>query len=701
MSTTPADLVPTGDVHSPGLPSVVADEAMWLRRVRRRLIENPEPPGASVDEIAANLIRLRDEARQAKAEDRPAIYQQMAHLEALLDQLRRGRPTERVDPDSPYFGHLRLREGQHERDIFLGKATRLDAGLQIVDWRNAPVSKLFYRYREGDEYVEEMAGRVREGRIAARRTVHVQDGTLMRVSDDQTTWLKDGDGWVEISRDRTRLHGGAGQAFRAGTVRSRLGAGNELRADKHLPEIAALIDPDQFELITAPDSGVVVLTGSAGSGKTTVALHRIAYLHYAFPDRFRPERIQVIVWGRAMRDYIAQVLPALGGQGVKVDTWEDWARERVRQHFPFLPHVVAEDTPASVMRMKLHPGTAELLQDRVRRRRARGRAEAAVEDWARTITDREGLARALRVGHPDEALDEAELERAIEWCTAQAAAAVDRIEGDRNTDLRLDAEDDALLLRAYQLRVGPLCRRGRPIRMAHLVLDEVQDFAPVEVQVLLDTCDAHRSVTLAGDHRQQMSEEGRLSSWQDFLNRIGVPSTALSTLEVSYRSTTPIVNFAHHLLAEEDSAPPPRATREGPPVELFRFTEHGACIAFLAEELARLVRTEPLANLAVIAPNPELARLYYEGLCAAEVPELRLVEDEVFAFAPGVDVVDISQVKGLEFDYVVVVEATAQDYPDTPYHRRRLHVASTRAVHQLWLTAVGTPSPILPRQAFA
>ena len=66
-----------------------------------------------------------------------------------------------------------------------------------------------------------------------------------------------------------------------------------------------------------------------------------------------------------------------------------------------------------------------------------------------------------------------------------------------------------------------------------------------------------------------------------------------------------------------------------------------------------------------------------------------------FAFARD-DVVDVDQVKGLEFDYVVIIEANAFAYPDTPHHQRLLHVAATRAVHQLWLTCVGTPSPLLP-----
>ena len=74
------------------------------------------------------------------------------------------------------------------------------------------------------------------------------------------------------------------------------------------------------------------------------------------------------------------------------------------------------------------------------------------------------------------------------------------------------------------------------------------------------------------------------------------------------------------------------------------------------------------------------------------MPRLRQVEAQNFTFAPGVEVTEIEQAKGLEFDYVVLVEVSTTHFPDAPAARRRLHVGATRAVHQLWLTSVGTPA---------
>jgi DNA helicase-2/ATP-dependent DNA helicase PcrA len=131
-------------------------------------------------------------------------------------------------------------------------------------------------------------------------------------------------------------------------------------------------------------------------------------------------------------------------------------------------------------------------------------------------------------------------------------------------------------------------------------------------------------------------------------------------------------------------------------VELFRFTDHGMAVAFLGDVLKELERREPLASVVLLAPDVETAVLYEQGLKAAEVPRLRRVVSHDFRFAPGVEVVPVTAVKGLEFDYVILLEPSARHYPDRPDARRLLHVAATRAIHQLWLTCVETPSPILP-----
>jgi DNA helicase-2/ATP-dependent DNA helicase PcrA len=97
----------------------------------------------------------------------------------------------------------------------------------------------------------------------------------------------------------------------------------------------------------------------------------------------------------------------------------------------------------------------------------------------------------------------------------------------------------------------------------------------------------------------------------------------------------------------------------------------------------------------VLTPSRELSALYARGLVDSEVPRARQVVHQDFTFAPGVEVTEIEQVKGLEFDYVVLIEVSSAHFPDRPAARRLLHVGATRAVHQLWLTTVATPSPLV------
>ena len=218
-------------MSSPQTPSIVQEELDHLEHILQVLVENPESAESSEEDVVRELIRLRDEHREAKEEDKGALQTQLTQTMAVLDQVRQARDREKVDPDSPYFAHLQLRERDRVQDIFLGRATRLSHGLRIVDWRNAPISRLFYQYDEGDEYEEEMAGRVRDGHIQARRTLHIQSGSLLRVGSPDTSWVRSGeDSWREISRENSKLAGGEGSALRSGSsLSSRLGSNQRHR----------------------------------------------------------------------------------------------------------------------------------------------------------------------------------------------------------------------------------------------------------------------------------------------------------------------------------------------------------------------------------------------------------------------------------------------------------------------------------------
>jgi DNA helicase-2/ATP-dependent DNA helicase PcrA len=778
------------------LVRIVGEEEACLARVLAHLakprVRSPRPNVGAYDE---RLLDLRDQIAAARMEDVPPLVQEMERLQALAGRLRTVEETP-IDATSPYFGRLVLEEGTRRREVLIGRGTYLDTqgGVRIVDWRDAPVSRLYYRYEEGDEYDEVFGDREVSGTVVTRRSVTIGDGILRRIGSPQGSFVRSrSGGFRRASVQSHRLAGGAGTALRAEQHHrpGRLGLGHEATEDKHLKEITALIDPRQFELITKPDAGLVVIQGGAGSGKTTIALHRLAYLAFRDSRRFRGERMLVIVFNDALVRYIAEVLPALGVGGIVPRTYASFASRTRQGIYPRLPSRYDENTPSAVTRLKKHPAMLDavsayvenhalkaqgeldkLLADegeagaravktfmsggarplahrahalttfvttdaakalstnaRVGIERIAGRLLATARDvpsaWAELLTDKAALKKLFDEKAPG-VFSPGELERAHAWCAAHATAIINEndadtkpgglVEGASDDDdeaemragvdgrelderARLDVEDDALLLLLHQRLRGPLTKGGasrEPIVFEHILVDEAQDLSPVELAVVLATASSANSITLAGDVQQRMLLDNGFSDWHTVLGELGYAHVAIEPLKLSYRSTYEIVEFSRSVLGPLAAKDAPAATRRGAPIELFSFGHAGDAVAFLTESLRELVTSEPSASVALIARFPEQADLYFDALKRAEVPALRRVAEQDFSFRPGIDVTDVRQVKGLEFDYVILLDVTESAYPNDDEARHLLHIAATRAAHQLWIVAAGPPSSLLP-----
>lgn len=711
---SPADASPgaegTAATEASRPNAVVVEELAALDKVLDQLAQIPPARTASEAPILRELDRLRERLLSGdENKDHSALTEQYHNQSAILNQLRSAGQAVQVDAASPYFAHLRLEEDGRRRDLFLGHTTCLEKGVRIIDWRDAPISKIFYSYRQGEDYDEEISGRDRQGIVLARRLVRIRKGALERVQAPEGDFTLDAEspsGWRRNELGTPRLAGGEAAALRydpedGESAQRRMGegrSGEKLRADKHLPEITSLIDPTQFGLITRPAAGYLVIRGSAGSGKTTVALHRIAYLAYDEPRIDGPETL-VVVFSHALARYVAHVLPSLGLDKIRIVTYREWVHEERRRHFPNLPGSIREDTPAIVQRLKLHSGLDEALRRQVERVPGPRSADQAFDDWASVLTQRKLLGEVFADLAPD-LFSERDLDRFVDWNRRRLEEMSSAIAGVEEADGALDAEDDALLLRAWQRRVGKLVGRSkRPHLYRHVMIDEVQDFAPLEVRVLLDNMQHDASITLAGDTQQHLIEHSGFTSWTSFFEELGLGGAEIETLKVSYRSSEQVMLFATSLLGDLHEEEAVVTTRQGPPVELFRLTDRGACVAFLCDVLKDLMASEPMASVAVLTPSPTASDLYFEGLEKAELPRLRRIRHGEFPFKAGIEVTEVGQVKGLEFDYVVVLDVDATSYPDTPAARRMLHVAATRAVHQLWMMSVGTPSPLVDEVA--
>jgi DNA helicase-2/ATP-dependent DNA helicase PcrA len=184
--------------------------------------------------------------------------------------------------------------------------------------------------------------------------------------------------------------------------------------------------------------------------------------------------------------------------------------------------------------------------------------------------------------------------------------------------------------------------------------------------------------------------------WSKVLDDLGMSRVDIEPLRIAYRSTKEVLEVARHVLGPLADPTPPVAHRSGAPVELHEFPSPGAAVGFLSDALRPLLMREPNANVAILARFPEQADAYYSALKMADIPNLRRIRAFEFAFRPGVEVTDIKQVKGLEYDYVILVDVNASTFPDDDEARHLLHIGATRAAHQLWLVTTAEPSPLIP-----
>ena len=222
---------------------------------------------------------------------------------AQLDRLRQLH----MAAGQAYFARLDfIPSGSRPETWYLGRWGVLDPATLdpvVVDWRS-PVANLYYSGQIGRMDYEAPDGCV-EGELTLKRMLTVRGRQLVSLFDSgivsQETYLQDVLG--SISTDRLR-------------------------------EIVTTIQAEQNIVIRYPLSADLLVQGAAGSGKTTIALHRIAYLLYAFRKTLRPENMMILAPNPLFLSYISQVLPDLGVERVLQTTFEGWSREAMGRHMP-------------------------------------------------------------------------------------------------------------------------------------------------------------------------------------------------------------------------------------------------------------------------------------------------------------------------------------------------------------------------------
>ena len=612
--------------------------------------------------------------------------------ERIHEQLRLAQLARSLSPHAavPYFAHMRLETDGRVREVLLGPDTRTGGGVAIIDWRSAPLAEVFFSCAEGDDYEIDAGERTLTGTLIERNLVSFAQGELCGIATAEGR-LRRGDGAWHLESEPT-----PGLTLRPEPARLRSSSPADV-----------VLDAAQRRIVELPAGKAVLLLGEAGFGKTTVALHRLARLR----ERVGPGlRAAVIVPTEGLRRLAAALLERMGVGGVEVCLFDRWAGVQARRVFRKLPERESQDASAGVIRIKRDPALRGVLAELAARPSARRRdgRRTRRRDLLHLFGDRvlmEKLAAAsqqgIGAGMVAEVLEHTHVqfsntaEEEFAHVDAERLLTVDGRTIDDGTPTEdagtLDTEDYAVLFELDRLRAE---RAGEPPMEPHrydcLVLDEAQEFAPLELALMGRALGRGGSLIVAGDAAQQLDPTACFAGWGGSMAELGCADYETAVLEISYRCPPEVTELARRVLDGGSVSWPP-----APSILGVEFANECHQADWLPRQLRTLQSSDPRASAALICRTPEAARRLAQHLRRGL--GLRLALDGDYQFVGGINVTCVQQAKGLEFDYVVVPDASAAVYPATPASRRALYVAVTRASHQLILSTVGAWTEILHR----
>ena len=670
--------------------------------------------------------------------------------------------------ETPYFGFVGFREAgaspEEEQPVYIGSSTLLadDAEtLLVTDWR-APIASLYYDHSPGEASYEAPDGLVR--------------GEMTRK--------------LQFLTERGRWVGAFDSAVTIGdALLSRMLATN---SDARMKTIVSTIQKEQNAAIRNDDKRLLVVHGPAGSGKTSAALQRVAYLLYKHRETLRSEQMLLFSPNSMFMSYVDTVLPELGEDPIGQTTFLAYLEYRFGREFavehPFdaleaLLGEADEEKAARIernVRAKSDPSLLEELDDYVRRLTPETIPFRAIRLNGKTLVSRDAVRACYastdeRLKLPDRLsatkklllrkLTEREAdERRADWVTEaletvdsdllrmaykevrkrqrsrDAAFNENTLEEDILRELIVKERFESLRRRVKRLRfvdsvelyVAFLRSRrtddpgwaastaraaealaakrmpyddaapflylrdalegGRERRDAkHVLIDEAQDYSPLQLEYLKRLFPYAR-MTIVGDFRQAIFPFAAALHETDAMLRLyGEDDTAFVPFSRCYRSTREIVDFARLLLPDggPDIVP---FDRSGEKPTLVRATDADALPAAVAEDIRRLQR-EGYASIAVVVKTAADSAAAFERLKPL-VDELALVTRETSRFPKGPCVIPSYLAKGVEFDAVLIADASASAY-GKERERKLFYTACTRAMHRLRLYAVGELSPFL------
>jgi DNA helicase II / ATP-dependent DNA helicase PcrA len=266
-----------------------------------------------VEEIKRNNDELKDRIASLKKQSRGGYNEELETAKRLYEITSKNYENYNEAEAQPYFARIDFREYRRDREsYYIGKFGLGDSKTGdevVIDWR-APIADLYYSGTQGEAYYQAPIG-VINGELSLKRKFLFKDEELKDAFDEGINEI--------IIR--------AGLEDENALIDEYLRINLEQSISTKLKDVVATIQKEQNSIIRADKNQPVIVQGSAGSGKTTVALHRLAYLIYRYKGKISGDDILVVAPNKLFLDYISEVLPNLGVDKVKQKTFEEVAFE--------------------------------------------------------------------------------------------------------------------------------------------------------------------------------------------------------------------------------------------------------------------------------------------------------------------------------------------------------------------------------------
>lgn len=527
---------------------------------------------------------------------------------------------------TPYFGKVGFtyeENGEH-LPVYIGvngfrpKERKLPL---VYDWR-APISSLYYAYEKGPAKYQ-APEETFQGVIDEKKQFQIREGKMQYMLD--TDLRIDDD---VLQRELGENHG------------------------SKMKQIAATIQKEQNEIIRNAAEETLVIDGCAGSGKTVIALHRIAWLLYNHRERLNTQNVMILSPNAFFSDYIAEVLPELGEDNCIEKEFDDLLADML---FVEDPYEFKEDQIHAVLDAK------NMEAERVQRIRYKSsisyfkRLDAYLKQRPKISMGEERplhvYLRFLR-----------ELEKELPQMAVY-----------QNGRKEICYED---ILAVFYIQVR--CFGGSFPQIRHLVIDEMQDYNVFQFAVLkrLFACPK----TILGDKNQVLlSEKPTVLGYM--LSHV-FPEAKLLSLTKSYRSTKEITEFCSHIIGDTGIVP---FEREGKESVVKKERSRAAVLSDVQNAVTELDMTK-YRTAAVLCRNEEEALFVYDSL-KKDLP-VTLIKETTTVYCEGILVMPAYFAKGLEFDAVVVCDMGRE--AENPITRQEFYIACTRALHELFVFHKGS-----------